>query len=153
MCIQRLGTPGSLSVSRSDRTPWQATTKDSHSLGTGCFLPCSCKMLPPSFAKLLIPAVVGGGGQHAGSTPAPRGLLPLVLPGQNITCSLMCNLRMWPLCASVSEAKGFVLSRRNDSFIAVKEVAAVLRLCTVPESSRSASCRSCGTARGFRPRV
>ena len=50
---------------------------------------------------------------------------------------------MWAsLCASVSEAKGFALSRRNDSFVAVKEVAAVLKLCTVLESSRSVGGRS-----------
>lgn len=34
-------------------------------LALGCFLPCSCKHLWPSFAKLLISAVVGGGGEHA----------------------------------------------------------------------------------------
>lgn len=31
----------------------------------GCFLPCSCNHLWLSFAKLLITAVVGGGGQYA----------------------------------------------------------------------------------------
>lgn len=39
-------------------------------------------------------------------------------------------------------SKGFVLSR-SDSFVAAKEVAAVLKLCTVLESSKSAGGRSC----------
>lgn len=53
------------------------------------------------------------------------------------------------LCASVSEAKGFALNRRNGSSVAAKEAAAVLNLCTVLASSRRAGGRSCALPVGL----
>lgn len=124
-------------------------------LARGCFLPCSCKHLWPSFAKLLLSAVVGGGGEHA---------VALWYPGAARFLHCLDKILLAPCCAAsrcgfslcICEWGKGLCSQQEKWFICSSEgggccVKSVYRPGEQQEGWRQVLCAACGTARGFRP--